>query len=202
MPSRKATAPISRATKRWLGGRGRATRTRSLVWFTGICPWCWGWPPVIAGRGWNRRTWPRGLLGLLSAVGTYRPDGTASFATYASVCVRHRIISAVKRAGSLRNVPPSAMESWDDGDFEGLPNGQADPERMLLEREEAARMRERLKAVLTELEYQVLMLYLSAYSYEEIAARLHVGAKTVDNALQRVRRKLDASIWREFSQDY
>lgn len=63
-------------------------------------------------------------------------------------------------------------------------------------------MRERLKAVLTELEYQVLMLYLSAYSYEEIAARLHVGAKTVDNALQRVRRKLDASIWREFSQDY
>lgn len=69
------------------------------------------------------------------------------------------------------------MESWDDGDFEGLPNGQADPERMLLEREEAARMRERLKAVLTELEYQVLMLYLSAYSYEEIAARLHVGAK-------------------------
>lgn len=76
-----------------------------------------------------------GLLGLLSAVGTYRPDGTASFATYASVCVRHRIISAVKRAGSLRNVPPSAMESWDDGDFEGLPNGQADPERMLLERD-------------------------------------------------------------------
>ena len=143
-----------------------------------------------------------GLLGLLSAVGTYRPDGTASFATYASVCVRHRIISAVKRAGSLRNVPPSAMDIWDDGDFVGLPNGQADPERMLLEREEAARMRERLKAVLTELEYQVLMLYLSAYSYEEIAARLHVGAKTVDNALQRVRRKLDASIWREFSQDY
>lgn len=94
------------------------------------------------------------------------------------------------------------MESWDDEDFEDLPNGQADPERMLLEREEAARMRERLKAALTELEYQVLMLYLSAYSYEEIADRLHVGAKTVDNALQRVRRKLDASIWPEFSQEY
>lgn len=143
-----------------------------------------------------------GLLGLLSAVGPIgRTVRRLSPPMRRSAC-GHRIISAVKRAGSLRNVPPSAMESWDDGDFEGLPNGQADPERMLLEREEAARMRERLKAVLTELEYQVLMLYLSAYSYEEIAARLHVGAKTVDNALQRVRRKLDASIWREFSQDY
>ncbi len=139
-----------------------------------------------------------GLLGLLSAVRTFREDGGASFATYAAVCVRHRIVSAVKRAGSLRNIPPSELESFDSEDVAELSNGQADPESMLLEREETSRLRERLKLELTDLEYQVLMPYLSAYSYEEIAAKLNIGTKAVDNALQRVRRKLTATIWPDF----
>lgn len=139
-----------------------------------------------------------GLLGLFSAVCSYRPEGGASFSTYASVCVRHRILTAVKRAASLRHIPPSELDSWDDEDTAGLAAGQADPEHMVLEREETSRLRERLRETLTELEYQVLMQYLSAYSYEEIAEKLAVGTKSVDNALQRVRRKLAAQVWPEF----
>ncbi len=139
-----------------------------------------------------------GLLGLLSAVRTFRPGGGASFATYAAVCVRHRILSAVRHAGSLRQVPPSALESLDSEDAAELTNGQAEPENILLEREETARLRERLKSTLTDLEYRVLMLYLNGYSYEGIAAMLNIGTKAVDNALQRVRRKFSATIWPDF----
>lgn len=67
-----------------------------------------------------------------------------------------------------------------------------DPAVLLQQREDADRFQNRLKETLTQLEYQVLMLYLGAYSYEEIAQLLHSTSKAVDNALQRVRRKLTA----------
>lgn len=140
-----------------------------------------------------------GLLGLLSAVRSYRADGGASFATYAMVCVRHRILSAVRRTVSQQNIPLSDLESWDAEDMAVLSDGQADPERMVLEREETSRLRNRLKQELTDLEYQVLMQYLSAYSYTEIAEKLAIGTKTVDNALQRIRRKLAFRIWPDFT---
>ena len=140
-----------------------------------------------------------GLLGLFAAVRSYRPDKGASFATYAAVCVRHRMLSAAQRAGSLRNIPPAELESWNGGELAELASGQADPEQMVLEREEAARLRQRLKQQLTDLEYRVLMYHLSAYSYEEIAGKLHIGIKSVDNAIQRVRRKLAGHVWSDFT---
>jgi RNA polymerase sigma factor, sigma-70 family len=140
-----------------------------------------------------------GLLGLLAAVRGYRLDGGASFATYAAVCVRRRMLSELKRVGSLRNIPASELASLDDGGVADLPDGQAGPENLVLEREEALDLRRRLGEELTELEYEVLMYHLRAYSYEEIAAALHIGVKTVDNALQRVRRKLASRIWPDFT---
>lgn len=140
-----------------------------------------------------------GLLGLLSAVRSFRADGGAAFATYAAVCVRHRMVSAVKRAGSLHHIPPAELESWMDEEAPELASGQADPERMVLEREEAARLRQRLGQELTDLEFRVLMYYLSAYSYEEIAQKLEIGPKSVDNAIQRVRRKLARRVWPELT---
>lgn len=140
-----------------------------------------------------------GLLGLLAAVRSYRSGGGASFGTYAAVCVRHRMLSELKRVGSLRNIPASELASLDDGDVADLADGQAEPEKLVLEREEALRLRQRLGQELTELEYEVLMYHLRAYSYEEIADALHIGTKTVDNALQRVRRKLASRIWPDFT---
>ena len=138
-----------------------------------------------------------GFLGLLSAIRTYRREGGASFRTYASVCIRHRMASALKRFCDTRHIPPSAYLELDsmDGQEEAVPSvsdGQADPAQTVIQREETERLRSRLREILTDLEYEVLMLYLGAYTYGEIAQRLQLSAKTVDNALQRIRRKLSA----------
>lgn len=136
-----------------------------------------------------------GFLGLLSAIRTYRREGGASFRTYASVCIRHRLISALKRSCDSRHIPPSDYLELDsmEGQEEAIPSvleGQADPAQTVIQREETERLRSRLREILTDLEYEVLMLYLGAYTYGEIAQRLQLSAKTVDNALQRIRRKL------------
>ena len=129
-----------------------------------------------------------GLLGLLSATQTYRPDGGASFATYARTCARHRVISAVRRSRWRDEV-----ELPDDSDGSGgLPTGQAGPEQTVLEKDEEQRLYSRLKERLTPLEYEVLRGHLDGYSYQEIAERLQIACKSVDNALQRIRRKLSA----------
>ena len=134
-----------------------------------------------------------GLVGLLSAVRTYQESGGASFRTYASVCIRRRMLSAVRRAGAAKQIPSSELISMDEGGASlEEPAVPTDPAVLLQQREDADRFQNRLKETLTQLEYQVLMLYLGAYSYEEIAQLLHSTSKAVDNALQRVRRKLTA----------
>lgn len=131
-----------------------------------------------------------GLVGLLSAVRTYQESGGASFRTYASVCIRRRMLSAVRRAGAAKQIPSSELISMDEGGASlEEPAVPTDPAVLLQQREDADRFQNRLKETLTQLEYQVLMLYLGAYSYEEIAQLLHSTSKAVDNALQRVRRQ-------------
>ena len=128
------------------------------------------------------------LLGLLTATQTFREDGGASFATYAHTCARHRVISAVRRSRWREEV--SLPE--DEADEIGLSVGQAGPEQAVLEKDEEQRLHQRLRQRLTPLEYEVLCDHLYGYAYKEIASRLHVSCKSVDNALQRIRRKLSA----------
>ena len=129
-----------------------------------------------------------GLLGLLTATQTFRADGGASFATYARTCARHRVISAVRRSRWRAEVSlPDDEESAG-----GIPAGQAGPEQTVLEKDEEQRLFQRLRQRLTPLEYKVLCEHLAGYSYSEIAARLQITCKSVDNALQRIRRKLSA----------
>ncbi len=127
-----------------------------------------------------------GLLALLSAVRTYQVRKAVAFRTYVYSCARNRMISA------LRQTDARANERLVEQDEPYLPaeDGQGDPAVMLLRREELEDLRSRLRKLLTPIEYRVLLLYLGAYSYNEIAARLHIGVKAVDNALQRLRRKL------------
>lgn len=131
-----------------------------------------------------------GFLGLLSAVQTYRESKKASFRTYASVCIRHRMVSAVRRAGEEPPVPDFDPE--EDVGSAGRQDG-VDPALLVMQREEALRLQAWLEHILTPLEKRVLFYHLSAYSYEEIAQKLEIGPKTVDNALQRIRRKLSKS---------
>lgn len=128
-----------------------------------------------------------GLLGLLSAARTYREGGAASFATYAYTCMRNRMLSAVR---SSKN-EPSFVSVEEESDFPE-PTVE-DPAALVVRLEELEALRAHLRAVLTEREYHVLMRYLRAYSYDEIAVDLSISRKSVDNALTRLRRKLAAA---------
>ena len=124
------------------------------------------------------------LMGLLAAVRSYRPDGGAAFTTYATACIRHRLISVARQWG------PRADREQPLEDSPELPDTAADPALRLQEQEALEDLMTRLRTRLTPLEYKVLLLRLSDSSYEEIAARLGVNKKAVDNAVQRIRRKL------------
>lgn len=129
-----------------------------------------------------------GLLGLLSAARTYRTGGAASFGTYAYTCMRNRMLSAVR---ATKNEPQLVSVEEDETALPQPTGG--DPAALVVRLEELETLRCHLRAVLTEREYQVLMRYLRAYSYDEIAADLSIGRKSVDNALTRLRRKLAAA---------
>lgn len=128
-----------------------------------------------------------GMIGLLSAARSYKNDCGASFRTYASVCICNRIISAVKKASGGKSVRrdllvPLETEllsvpelSYDDG---------------LVVKEECDRLFGFIETQLSERERSILKLFLSGLSYGEIAQKLGSSSKSVDNALQRVRRKL------------
>ena len=124
------------------------------------------------------------LMGLLAAVRTYREDGGAAFTTYATTCIRHRLLSVARRSAPHTDHEVPIEDSPD------LPDVSADPALRLQEQEELDGLLSRLRNRLTEMEYQVLLLRLSDCSYAEIATRLGTTPKAVDNAIQRIRRKM------------
>ncbi len=125
-------------------------------------------------------------LGLFSAARAYADDRGASFATFARVCVRRRLINAV-RAVVSEEIPHESPFTASETEAELF---SLSPDKFLLEREEEAALLERLKTLLSDTEYQVLILHMASYSYNEIAQVLQMTPKAVDNALQRIRRKL------------
>lgn len=124
------------------------------------------------------------MLGLLSAVRSYRPDGGAAFTTYATTCIHNRLVSLARRQD------PIVHESLPYEDSE-IPDGEdTDPASCVMRQDDAVRLQQELHTQLTAMEYEVLMARLSDCSYREIAERLGVSIKAVDNAVQRLRRKL------------
>ncbi len=129
-----------------------------------------------------------GLLGLLSAVQTYQSGSGATFRTYSGVCIRNRMLSLVRRLSGGVSQVERLLGSEDTSSFpETVGEG---PEAAFLRREEANMLQQRLQSCLTPLEYRVLLLHIGSYSYHEIAMALSITEKAVDNALQRVRRKV------------
>ncbi len=142
-----------------------------------------------------------GLLGLYKAVRDYRTDRESSFRNFAELCITRQIITAVKTATRNKHTPlnqyvsfsqsPAAAGDSDSTLDEILPGPTAsDPVNQVIATEELASLVSCLSGVLSELESRVLSLYLDGYSYEVIAERLDCDTKTVDNALQRVKRKV------------
>ena len=138
-----------------------------------------------------------GLLGLLAAVATYSETRAAGFRTYAAVCIRNRIRSAAKRQLRLLGGRiPEALSLDDPGNdlLETIADKAETPEQVFLEKERVSELYTELSEVLSPQETQVLTLSASGFSYREIAEKLHIPTKSVDNAVQRARRKLRA-VW-------
>ncbi len=128
-----------------------------------------------------------GIIGLFSAIDTYRPEKGASFQTYATACIRNAVTDAVRKALRRKDrelVSPEPFEDPED------PAVQAGPEEQAETREEYSQTMQSIAERLSPLERQVLVSFLDGQSYAAIAQRLSVTPKAVDNALQRVRQKL------------
>ena len=128
-----------------------------------------------------------GLLGLLAAVRSFDQTKNVSFSTYASACVRNRLLSICRRR--ITHIPEIPLEDLSAVVEDTWCHSNGDPAAVVAEREAAEQMLTRIKSVLSPKEYTVLTLYLDGFSYAAIAQKLQMTPKAVDNALQRVRAK-------------
>lgn len=131
-----------------------------------------------------------GLLGLLDAVREFDPQRDASFATFAQVCIRNRLRSALRRANRGKHLPLNSSLSWESDEIERRLAAPPSPEELVIAQEERDEGLERIKQDLSPLERKVLDRYLDGLSYQEIALAVGRDVKSVDNAVQRIRRKL------------
>jgi len=142
-----------------------------------------------------------GMIGLYKAIRDFRSDKLTSFKAFAELCVTRQIITAIKTATRQKHIPLNSYVSLnrpiydEDSDrtlLDIMPSDQVlDPEEVVISAEEIGRMEEQITEILSELEWQVLNCYLDGKSYVEIADELQRHVKSVDNALQRVKRKLE-----------
>ena len=149
-----------------------------------------------------------GMIGLYKAIRDYKEDKLTSFKAFADVCITRQIITAVKTATRQKHIPLNSYISLnkplyeDDAertliDIIGSSDKISDPEEMMITREEIAAMEDKLNKVLSKLELNVLTLYLEGKSYQEVAEEMNRHVKSIDNALQRVKRKLEKYFYEE-----
>lgn len=150
--------------------------------------------PLFLAGGDSEDLIQEGMLGLLTAIRGFDPGRDASFRTYAEICIRSRLLTAVRAAQGGKHAPLNQSISYEPPLFDGSgarPDLSAEsPEDVVIGREE---LRERLAALrerLSQLEGQILTLYLSGLSCAEIARRAGRSEKSVENAIQRIRRKM------------
>ncbi|WEK53827.1 MAG: RNA polymerase sporulation sigma factor SigH [Candidatus Cohnella colombiensis] len=142
-----------------------------------------------------------GMIGLYKAIRDFKGDKLASFKAFAELCITRQIITAIKTATRQKHIPLNSYVSLDkpiydeDSDRTLLDvicgSRVCDPEEMLINQEEFYGLEDKMSEILSDLERKVLMLYLDGRSYQEIAVDLDRHVKSIDNALQRVKRKLE-----------
>ena len=155
--------------------------------------------PYFLAGGDSEDLIQEGMVGLLAAIREYDPSKPAAFRTYAEVCIKNRLLSAVKAAARDKHTPLNNSVSFETPLFSGNGDRYAyrasvqhleDPEEIFLSREAFRERMEALMGQLSGFEANVLRLYLTGLSYSEIAAEVKKSPKSVDNAVQRIRRKL------------
>ena len=135
-------------------------------------------------------------IALLEAVRTYNKVHGVPFRSYVAVCMKRKVASVVRHALRKKNVPPGGYVSLDECIDNGILSAVNDddktesPEELHILNEERMTVRRLIQFLLSDVEKEVLRLYLACVSYEDIALKLGISVKSVDNALQRIRRKL------------
>jgi RNA polymerase sporulation-specific sigma factor len=142
-----------------------------------------------------------GMIGLYKSIRDFRKDKLSSFKAFAELCITRQIITAIKTATRQKHIPLNSYVSLDKPIYDEesertlldviCGNRVSDPEELFINQEEFADIEDKMGEILSELERQVLMLYLDGRSYQEIAIDLDRHVKSIDNALQRVKRKLE-----------
>ncbi|MDW0109975.1 RNA polymerase sporulation sigma factor SigH [Sporosarcina aquimarina] len=142
-----------------------------------------------------------GMIGLYKAIRDFREDRLSSFKGFAELCIKRQIITAIKTATRQKHIPLNSSVSLDkpvydeesDRTLLDVLTGSAndDPEDLMIYKENFTQMEVEMNKVLSSLEKEVLGLYLDGQSYQEISEVLNRQVKSVDNALQRIKRKLE-----------
>ena len=148
--------------------------------------------PFFLAGGDSEDLTQEGMLGLLSAIRRFDPKGSTPFRTFAEVCIRNRIIGAVKSASRKKHDPLNDGVSLEYIILseESTVGAVPQPEAQVLARESEREFYSTFSRCLSEFETEVLFNYLDGLSYRQIAAATHRTEKAVDNAVQRIRRKL------------
>ncbi|MCR4436833.1 MAG: RNA polymerase sporulation sigma factor SigH [Clostridiales bacterium] len=142
-----------------------------------------------------------GMIGLYKAIRDFREDKLSSFRAFAELCITRQIITAIKTATRQKHIPLNSYVSLNKPIFDEESDRTlmdviseervADPEEMVINREEFTGIEMKMGEILSGLEWEVLSLYLQGKSYQEIGEDLDRRVKSIDNALQRVKRKLE-----------
>nr|WP_054753906.1 RNA polymerase sporulation sigma factor SigH [Piscibacillus salipiscarius] len=142
-----------------------------------------------------------GMIGLYKAIRDFQSEKLSSFKAFAELCVTRQIITAIKTATRQKHIPLNSYVSLDKPIYDEesdrtlldviAEHDTSDPEKLLVNREKFVDMEDKMEELLSELEREVLHLYLDGQSYQEISLQLNRHVKSIDNALQRVKRKLE-----------
>ena len=142
-----------------------------------------------------------GMIGLYKAIRDFRNDKLSSFRAFAELCITRQIITAIKTATRQKHIPLNSYVSLNKPIYDEESDRTlldiltatkiTDPEELIISREELVSIESKIGEILSDLELEVLMSYLQGKSYQEIACDLDRHVKSIDNALQRVKRKLE-----------
>ena len=153
--------------------------------------------PLFLAGGDGEDLTQEGMFGLLRAIREYRADGSAAFRTYAEVCIRNQLYSTLRAAARSKNAPLNDSVSLDHPFFDSdsytagaLNLSSADPELLIADRDYVQSVLESATKQLSEFEAKILGYYLDGLTCREIAKLVGRPLKSVDNAVQRVRRKI------------
>lgn len=139
-----------------------------------------------------------GMLGLFKAVRNFRPDKEVPFASFARLCIERQLYNAIQSSNRQKHQPLNSYVSLSDEEFasELIQLSVQNPESIIIDQESTAGIEKRIQTALSDFENQVLKLYLEGADYIQISEKLGRSAKSIDNALQRIRQKVKACVTR------